>query len=114
MSHWRDEFPKYRTINVRKECLKGSCFRCLKEGHTPKECKSNKSCVYCGKSNLQYRSCPRKFRSKETTETAGVVDEVQELSPPLSVPDENALLSSGEIVFMQTAKIKVVCPDSDM
>lgn len=45
MVHWSDECPKYRTITVQKECLKGSCFRCLKEGHVSKECKSNKSCV---------------------------------------------------------------------
>lgn len=57
--------------------------------------------------------CPRKFRSKETTETAGIVDEVQEISPPLSVPDENALLSSGEIVLMLTAQAKIISPDSD-
>ena len=63
--HWSDECTKYSTIEERKKQLKDSCFKCLKVGHVSKDCKRNKTCVYCGEINVHHRSlCPQKFRIK--------------------------------------------------
>jgi hypothetical protein len=41
--HWIDESSQYKTIDERKGCLKESCYRCLKEGHSSKQCQSRKN-----------------------------------------------------------------------
>ncbi|XP_045216914.2 uncharacterized protein LOC123566652 [Mercenaria mercenaria] len=39
--HWSDECPNYRTIEERKQRIKGSCFKCLRNNHVAKDCKRN-------------------------------------------------------------------------
>lgn len=63
--HWRDECKTYKTLEARKRKLKGCCFRCLNEGHSARECRSNKACVYCGEFHKHHRSlCAKRFKSK--------------------------------------------------
>lgn len=54
--HWSGECDKYKTISDRKAHIKGSCFKCLKEGNSYKECKTKRKCVYCGKMDIHHRS----------------------------------------------------------
>ncbi|XP_053406660.1 uncharacterized protein LOC128559357 [Mercenaria mercenaria] len=68
-NHWSDECTKYPTIEDRKKRIKGSCYRCLKEGHISSQCKSSKTCVYCGQVDVHHRSlCEKKFKEKKNKE----------------------------------------------
>ena len=108
--HWSDECPHFRSIVERKQKLKDSCYRCLKVGHVAIECALNKTCVYCGEANAHHRSlCPIKFKPTITNsylsgEISNECDQVQ----------ENVLISSSEIVLMQTATTKVKNPNNSM
>ena len=70
----------------------------------------NKTCVYCGLANAHHRSsCQIKFKPTITNsylsgEIANECDQVQ----------ENVLISSGEIVLMQTATTKVKNSNNSM
>ncbi|XP_045206115.2 uncharacterized protein LOC123558301 [Mercenaria mercenaria] len=103
-SHWSDECPTYRTIESRKKMLKDSCFKCLKFGHLSRECKGNKVCVYCGEKNVHHKSlCPKKFIHNAVNETVHVMEEITTETGLAESSDENVLVSTGEIVLMQTA-----------
>ena len=104
--HWSDECPKYRTISERKGQLRDSCYKCLKAGHISKDCKRSIACVHCGEINTHHRSlCPKKYKSNVSTahlvEETGVKVEISECA------EENDLVSSGEMVLMQTAKAEI-------
>ena len=59
-NHWSEK--KFKSIDDRKKQLKGSCFKCLKEGHYTRDCKSAKRCVYCGEFSVHHPSlCPSEF-----------------------------------------------------
>ena len=104
--HWSDECPKYRTVAERKKQLKDSCFKCLKTGHRAKDCKKGKACVHCGEVNDHHRSlCRKKFSSNVSS--AHLTEEIDELSGNFACAEEEALVSSGEMVLMQTAKTEV-------
>ena len=111
-SHWSDECSEYKTIQERKSCLKGACYRCLKKGHRSSECKSDKGCIYCNQMNVHHRSlCPKRFSEiKSIRESVNTVDEISENCIPFQQVEEKALLSSNEIVLMQTARTRVKCP----
>jgi len=111
-SHYSDQCPSFKYISERKGKLKNSCYRCLKEGHTSTECKSTKTCVYCGERNSHHRSlCPKKFQLKSTfTQLVSENDDVQTTNPQCD--ESQSLLSTNEIVLMQTAFSIVENPDT--
>ncbi|XP_060608440.1 uncharacterized protein LOC132760479 [Ruditapes philippinarum] len=124
-NHWSDECPKFKTIGERKAQIKGCCYKCLKEGHMSPDCKSIRVCVYCNKSNVHHRSlCPEKFRKASLQESAYLLEEVACVSEDRAKPKEilrnstddkacieSALLSSNEIVMMQTSRTEICDPD---
>ncbi|XP_053395705.1 uncharacterized protein LOC128555912 [Mercenaria mercenaria] len=106
--HWSDECNKYRTISERKQQLKDSCYKCLKTGHQSNECKRNKLCTHCGEVNKHHRSlCPKKFKFRETM--SHLASEVMEA---MDVSEENVLVSSDEMVLMQTALTDIKNPET--
>ena len=89
-----------------KKQLKDSCYKCLKTGHKVKDCKKGKACVHCGEVNDHHRSlCKKKFNS--IISSAHLTEEIDELSENSACADEKALVSSGEMVLMQTAKTEI-------
>ena len=123
--HWSDECPKYKTIEERKSQLKNCCFKCLRPGHKSLDCQKGKMCIHCGEQNTHHRSlCPKKFRTRignagnahllseeQSYPTSEVVVNSDDIQPELSEnPTENMMMSSSEIVLMQTAKIEVKNP----
>ena len=69
------------------------------------ECNYTRSCYYCSKSNAHHRSlCPKKFGALKN-ESAHLVEELTESDVKDITETENALISTGEIVLMQTAQV---------
>ena len=131
--HWSDECDKYSTVDARKEKIWGSCFGCLKSGHSLNECPSQKICIHCQTVGKHHRSlCPKKFgnasaqghsnrsssrhpnfqRNKNefqhgmiasTTSTSTLKSQVS----PNGNNQTVHLLAAGEAVLMQTAKAVV-------
>ncbi|XP_052787362.1 uncharacterized protein LOC128222417 [Mya arenaria] len=114
-SHWSDECTKYKTIPERKRLLKGACYKCLKVGHKTDKCKARKLCVHCGEKDVHHRSlCPAKFSVHIPTRRAESANVSEELvSENNDVHHENVLVSSGEVVLMQTARTEAKCPTSE-
>ena len=81
--------------------MKGSCFICMKQGHKVAECGLKKQCVYCHQWNNHHRSlCQQKFGAINR-EGSHLIEELPQ--DEYSGINENALLSSGEMVLMHTA-----------
>ena len=67
-------------------------------------------CVHCGEVNDHHRSlCTKKFTSNVSS--AHLTKEIDELSEKSACADEGALVSSGEMVLMQTAKTEIKSPN---
>ena len=82
----------------------------MKQGHRLGECGLKISCVYCHQWNNHHRSlCLQKFGA-ETREGAHLVQMLH--ADEDSSINENALLSSGEMVLMQTATADISNPHS--
>ena len=82
----------------------------MKQGHRLGECGLKKSCAYCHQWNNHHRSlCQQKFGA-ENREGAHSVQELH-ADEDYSI-NENALLSSGEMVLMQTATADISNPHS--
>jgi hypothetical protein len=76
-----------------------------------RECKSKKVCVYCKESDVHHRSlCPKKFQKESYHESVHVSDERGETTLDSEGEGENALLSTGETVLMQTATTLIQHP----
>ena len=64
-SHWSDECSSCKTLQERREKLKGSCYACLKKGHMSKNCIKD---TKCGKKNEHHRNlCPTLFPSSDSS-----------------------------------------------
>ncbi|VDI29698.1 Hypothetical predicted protein [Mytilus galloprovincialis] len=121
--HWSDECKKFTSVEDRKRQLKGCCFQCLRLSHKSIDCKKGKLCVHCGEKNSHHRSlCPKKFKMKMTSvrlseeNSHSSIEELRR-QEDFSVnmesnedPTENMLVSSSEMVLMQTAKTDVINP----
>uniref|UniRef100_A0A146LXE2 Pro-Pol polyprotein n=1 Tax=Lygus hesperus TaxID=30085 RepID=A0A146LXE2_LYGHE len=59
--HIHENCYRFKTLEERKTQLKGRCFRCLREGHSAKECQDTSiTCVHCGKQAHHNRClCPK-------------------------------------------------------
>ncbi|XP_060588499.1 uncharacterized protein LOC132743919 [Ruditapes philippinarum] len=113
--HWSDECTIYKTVDERKQRLKGCCYRCLKEGHYVNECVSNRACVYCKEFNKHHRSlCPKRFTKNLTKNETQVhfTKEQEDDAFQKEIIEENVMVSHGETVFMQTASSTVKNPDT--
>ena len=67
-------------------------------------------CVHCGEVNDHHRSlCTKKFTSNVSS--AHLTKEIDELSEKFACADKGALVSSGEMVLMQTAKREIKGPN---
>ena len=83
----------------------------MKQGHRLGECGLKKSCAYCHQWNNHHSSlCQQKFGA-ENREGAHLVQELH-ADENYSI-NENALLSSGEMVLMQTATADISNPHSE-
>lgn len=107
--HWSDECPRYTTMDARKQRIKGCCYLCLRDGHNASEClKRGSRCYYCKQQNHHHRSlCPQRFGPTHR-ESAKLAEEI-----PMEdglVHTENSLISSGEMVLMQTARAAIQNP----
>ncbi|XP_056016952.1 uncharacterized protein LOC125656535 [Ostrea edulis] len=120
--HWTDECRKYRTIEDRKQRIKGKCYICLRPGHRIKDCRVVKPCFHCRESRNHHRSlCPKKFphqrdestRLEKSTqkETSCLADEShKEKHSTAESLQESSMFTSGDIVLMQTAHTEVSNP----
>ena len=105
---WSDECMRYETVEERKQRIRGSCYICMKQGHKIGECGSKKPCAHCGQVGNHHRSlCLQKFGA-DSREGAHLIEELP-LGEDSSI-NENALLSSGEMVMMQTATADISNP----
>ena len=108
-SHWSDECSIYDTVEKRKERIKGCCFRCLKYGHGAKDCPKRITCAHCNKRNHHHRSlCQQKFGTI-VNEHANLAEEIlsEDEDEDEDATTENSLISSGEMVLMQTARAEI-------
>ena len=94
-SHWSDECSKHRTLQARKEKMKGCCYNCLKVGHIIKDCKVERACAHCGKRKSHHRSlCNKLFQ-----QSIAMTSEAQNIS---IVDTEGAMIATTNQVLMQT------------
>ena len=105
--HWSNECPKYTTMESRKQIIKGCCYICLRDGHNASEClKRDSKCYFCKQINHHHRSlCPQKYGTLTHRESAKLADEIP--TEDGLVNTENSLISSGEMVLMQTARADI-------
>ena len=104
--HWSDECPQYKTLQSRKEKLKGCCYNCLKKGHSLKDCTRDRACAHCGKKKSHHRSlCNNLFRQQSTERNAEQTTETQNVS--VNEGNDTALVASSSQVIVQTATVMV-------
>ena len=104
-NHSSDECEKYATIEERKQKIKGRCYICLYPTHQSRSCRQRVHCYYCKQWNRHHRSlCPQQFGTVQR-ENSSLAEELPEENVVLNT--ENSLMSSGEMVLMQTAKADV-------
>ena len=107
-NHWSDECEMYATVEARKQRIKGNCYLCLKSTHQASGCQQRARCFYCHQWNRHHRSlCPKQFEDMHR-ESSNLAEELPEQSEKVNT--ENSLISSGEMVLMQTAKADIKNP----
>ena len=112
-NHWSDECTSYTTVESRKKKIKGNCFICLKSTHQTRDCPVRVKCHYCKQVNKHHRSlCPTQFGSVNR-EYSSLAEEIP-TTEENNVSTENSLISSGEMVLMQTAKTQIKNPESGL
>lgn len=66
--HFNDECTNVKTIQERKQRIKGRCYNCLGENHIANDCKFKRKCRHCGIFGQHNRAlCPDKTTKEETT-----------------------------------------------
>ena len=101
-AHWSDECSTLKTLEARKEKLKGYCFKCLQRGHISKNCRRERACAHCGRRNHHRSLCPKLFPDKNGQQPPA---ELQSISN--TVDPETAIMASSHHVLMQTATATV-------
>lgn len=108
-----------RILKKERKKIKGSCFKCLREGNKSADCKRGKMCIFCNEVNSHHRSlCPKKINMKTSTvhfsEELMVnrrQDSVYFDGTPLqngnTDEQENVFITSSEMVLLQIAKTDV-------
>jgi len=108
-NHWSDECFQYKTLQSRREKLKG-CF-CLKRGHSLRDCTRDRACAHCGRKKSHHRSlCNNLFR-QETTEQTEQNTETQNVS--ITENTDSALVARSSHVMMQTATVTITNSQDD-
>ena len=105
---WPIYNSKRKGANNKRQLL--YLLQCMKQGHKVGECGLKKTCVYRHQWNNRHRSiCLQKFVATNR-EGVHLVEELP--ADEDSNIKENALLSSGEMVLMQTATADISNPIS--
>ena len=87
--------------------MKDSCYKCLKAGHMSKDC------TLLWEVSTHHRSmCPKKYASNFST--AHLVKETDETAEIDVLAEENVLVSSEEMVQMQTARAEIHSPNNSV
>ena len=90
-------------MDSKKQRIKECCYICLRDGQDANDClKRDSRCYYCKQLFHHHRSlCPQKFRTSHR-ESAKLGDEVP--TEDGIEYTESSLISSGEMILMQTAR----------
>ena len=96
-THWSDECSTLKTLEARKEKLKGCCFKCLQKGHVSKDCRRERACAHCGRRNHHRSLCPKLF-SNSNQELPSEIQSISGAADP-----ETTMTASSNQVLMQTA-----------
>ena len=96
-AHWSDECSTLKTLEARKEKLKGCCFKCLQKGHVLKDCKRERACAHCGRRNHHRSLCYKLF--PESNEE--LPPQIQNISG--ATDSDVTMMASSNQVLMQTA-----------
>lgn len=68
MDHFNDECTNFKSINERKQKLKGRCYNCLGENHSANDCRFKRKCRHCGIFGQHNRAlCPSKVGDQDAT-----------------------------------------------
>ncbi|KOB74259.1 putative Gag protein [Operophtera brumata] len=97
-NHNSSDCKKYKTLEDRKQRLKGKCFKCLSQEHLSKACKKKISCYNCKGDHLKLL-CPKLMKSEVLT--------VQS-----SIPTTICNISNG-YTFLQTAVVTIRNPNKE-
>ena len=100
--HWSDECQLYPDVESRKKRLRGSCFKCLRRGHSWRDCRGGRECVFCKLKGNHHRSlCPKQFGKQ-----------VEEQEPVLKAV-ESSNVALNEQVVMQTSLAQIFNLDNE-
>ena len=76
-THWSDECTTYRTVEARKQKIKGSCYLCLNQSHQAGSCHQRIKCVYCGQVKHHHRSLCRNSLGQHIEKTQTLLKRCQ-------------------------------------